>query len=104
RNCSSSRVASAVSASRDISSGFYGRALVLLQPVVAVGLSRRAEAAGRRAAPSGQTGFETVRLPGGGAAHRRRAAAYSARAAPDVSRARARSLAHLPRHPAPTPP
>src|SRR5205085_1143713 len=98
RSCSSSRRASAVSSSRDISSRFYGRALLLLQPVVAVGLLRRTEAEGRRASPPGEARAETVRLPGRGAAHRRRAAAHASRAAPHLSRARARSLAQASRH------
>src|SRR6185436_15488424 len=98
RSCSSSRLASAVNASSDISSRFYGRTFLLLQPVVAVGLSRRTEAAGCRAATPRAAGAEALRFPGRRAAHRRRAAAHAARAAPYVPCARARPLAEIPRH------
>src|SRR5947207_11143836 len=75
-----------------------GSPRLLLQPLLPLGLSRRTQAAGHRAPASGAAHVQALRLPGGGAADRRRALAHPPRAAPALSSGRARSLAHLSRH------
>ena len=74
------------------------RDLLLLHPVLALGVSCRPAAAGRRAAPPRSASAEALRLPGRGAADRRRADPDAAEAAARLSRGRARPLAPAPRH------
>ena len=75
---------------------------LLLQPIVALGLLRRAASAGHRAPAPRRARAEALRLPGRGAAHRRRPAPHAPRAAPHLSRTRARPLAQISRHAAAT--
>src|SRR5215211_3878810 len=74
------------------------RDLLLLHPVLALGVSGRPAAAGRRAAPPRPASAEALRLPGRGAADRWRADPDAAEAAARLSRRRARPLAPAPRH------
>ena len=74
------------------------RDLLLLHPVLALGVSCRPAAAGHRAAPPRPASAEALRLPGRGAADRRRADPDAAEAAARLSRGRARPLAPAPRH------
>src|SRR6185503_20405197 len=78
--------------------GCHERNILLLQPVLALGEFRRTQAAGDRAPASRDAGAQAFRLPGNRAAHGGDSAAHAPGAAPDVSRARARSLAQIPRH------
>src|SRR3954464_2755098 len=73
------------------------RDLLLLHPVLALGVSCRPAAAGRRAAPPRSASAEALRLPGRGAADRRRADPDAPEAAARLSRG-ARPLAPAPRH------
>ena len=75
-----------------------GRHRLLLQPVLALGVSGGATAAGHRAPAPGQAHSQALRLPGRGAQDRRRAAADAPRSAPALPPGRARPLAHLSRH------
>ena len=101
RGFPASRISAMVRAPRDDDAAQTlgdDRDLLLLHPVLALGVSCRPAAAGRRAAPPRSASAEALRLPGRGAADRRRADPDAAEAAARLSRGRARPLAPAPRH------